>query len=601
MIQVKKNEPTAALRRMYFHCVDATDGMTPETGEAGGQPQISVGGAAWGNSSGVLVDIGNGRYYVELTQAESNIADRSVIEGRYKSANTAEAIGTTIQIIEYPVDGSVATVKAKTDSLEFTGSHVNAQVKAQDNIDFGALQKTSLNAATPSVTVSDKTGFSLTGDYDAAKTAASLTEIEASLVLAKEATVSTLPTLVDIETSLVIAKEASVQQAISDIAGIEMGSGATLEAIEGSAILAKEASVQQALIDIAGISSGSGATLQEIEESLVLAKEATVQSVSGKVDLIPTTPLLVNDTRLPATLIASQDDVQGIAPTDLSPVLEAVSYIPTDTLRANDIRLPATLIASQDDVQGVVAGSTDLSPVINILNDIQADIGDPSVDATTLYAAQTATQALVALMMPMSGSNPCAITVYKTSTTTPIADVHLTVMNSTETTALGVVMTNPDGETKDLSGMDTVMLDPVVAGYVVYARKAGVTFAKTILTQADIVAGAKIIYGEEVAAEAPTAGDACEVYYYCFMPDAVTPMAKVHAKAKIENLPYSHNNKYHSGEEIDGIYNAATGKVYWHLPWGARVRFYIKYIHKDPAYGTIPETAQARLTEVVDR
>jgi hypothetical protein len=41
------------------------------------------------------------------------------------------------------------------------GGNIPAVVKAQDNIDFGALQKASLNAATPAVTVSDKTGFSL--------------------------------------------------------------------------------------------------------------------------------------------------------------------------------------------------------------------------------------------------------------------------------------------------------------------------------------------------------------------------------------------------------------------------------------------------------
>ena len=28
-----KNQATAALRRVFFHCVDVTDGMTPETGE----------------------------------------------------------------------------------------------------------------------------------------------------------------------------------------------------------------------------------------------------------------------------------------------------------------------------------------------------------------------------------------------------------------------------------------------------------------------------------------------------------------------------------------------------------------------------------------
>jgi hypothetical protein len=117
MIQVKKNEATAALRRMEFHCVDATDGITPETGEAGGQPQISLAGAAWGNTAGVLVAIGNGRYYVELTQAETDQADRTVIYGRYKSANTAEALGTTIQIAEFPVDASMAAVGVKADRL----------------------------------------------------------------------------------------------------------------------------------------------------------------------------------------------------------------------------------------------------------------------------------------------------------------------------------------------------------------------------------------------------------------------------------------------------------------------------------------------------
>jgi hypothetical protein len=108
MLIVLKNEPTASLRRIFFHCVDATDGMTPETGEVGGQPQILVSGAWTDTGIGVLVAIGNGRYYAELTQGATNIADRSVIESRYKSANTAEAVGTTVQIVEYPVDASIA-------------------------------------------------------------------------------------------------------------------------------------------------------------------------------------------------------------------------------------------------------------------------------------------------------------------------------------------------------------------------------------------------------------------------------------------------------------------------------------------------------------
>lgn len=47
-------------------------------------------------------------------------------------------------------------------STDVTGN-LPVQVKEQDNIDFGALQKVSLNAATPNVTVSNKTGFSIAG------------------------------------------------------------------------------------------------------------------------------------------------------------------------------------------------------------------------------------------------------------------------------------------------------------------------------------------------------------------------------------------------------------------------------------------------------
>ncbi|MCJ7482652.1 MAG: hypothetical protein MUO31_06775 [Thermodesulfovibrionales bacterium] len=104
-ILVQQSEATAAYRRMYFHCVDATDGITAEAGEVGGQPQWSLNGVAWGNTTGVLVAMGNGRYYVELVAA-TEVNNLGVIEGRYKSANTAESVGTTLQVVPYdPYDG----------------------------------------------------------------------------------------------------------------------------------------------------------------------------------------------------------------------------------------------------------------------------------------------------------------------------------------------------------------------------------------------------------------------------------------------------------------------------------------------------------------
>lgn len=83
-----QSESTAAERRFPVYLVDATDGITPETGEAAGQPQISKAGGAWANTSATLTAIGNGAYYVELTATELNTL--GMLQVRYKSANTAE-------------------------------------------------------------------------------------------------------------------------------------------------------------------------------------------------------------------------------------------------------------------------------------------------------------------------------------------------------------------------------------------------------------------------------------------------------------------------------------------------------------------------------
>lgn len=70
-----------------------------------------------------------------------------------------------------------ATASALTFNLtgNITGNlsgTVTSLTNAPTSGDFTAAMKSSLNAATPAVTVSDKTGFSLTAAYDAAKTAA---------------------------------------------------------------------------------------------------------------------------------------------------------------------------------------------------------------------------------------------------------------------------------------------------------------------------------------------------------------------------------------------------------------------------------------------
>jgi hypothetical protein len=108
-----------------------------------------------------------------------------------------------------------------------------------------------------------------------------LAQIEASTVIAKEATVAaratqasvdTKPTLAQIEASSVIAKEATV-----NLVGLAVVDRPTLAAIEGSTILAKEATVSarasQASVD-------TKPTLAQIEASTVIATKADVEDAA---------------------------------------------------------------------------------------------------------------------------------------------------------------------------------------------------------------------------------------------------------------------------------------------------------------------------------
>src|SRR5687768_8226430 len=76
-------------RRVFFHLVDATDGITPEAGEAGGTATISFNGRTPVNSVNTLVavDASKGDYYLELSTSE--IAYPGLLLTHYKSANTA--------------------------------------------------------------------------------------------------------------------------------------------------------------------------------------------------------------------------------------------------------------------------------------------------------------------------------------------------------------------------------------------------------------------------------------------------------------------------------------------------------------------------------
>lgn len=156
---IKANESTAARRYVFFHLVDATDGITAETGEAGGQPQVSSNGGAWTNTGiSTLTAINNGRYYAELTQTLVQNAGTS-IETRYKSANTAECPGDSVQVVAFDPHDATSLGLSRIDAAI---SSRQATVTFPAN--FASLAITAGGAVTAG-TVSDKTGYSLSQSF----------------------------------------------------------------------------------------------------------------------------------------------------------------------------------------------------------------------------------------------------------------------------------------------------------------------------------------------------------------------------------------------------------------------------------------------------
>ncbi len=114
MFLYQQSEATAAQRRVPLHLVDATDGITPELNESGGQPQVSKNGSSFSNTTATLVAVGNGAYYVELSAAELDTLGFAIV--RYKSAATAEA-QVAVRVVDWldNLDATISQLHFRTD------------------------------------------------------------------------------------------------------------------------------------------------------------------------------------------------------------------------------------------------------------------------------------------------------------------------------------------------------------------------------------------------------------------------------------------------------------------------------------------------------
>jgi len=216
-------------------------------------------------------------------------------------------------------------------------------------------------------------------------------------------------------------------------------------------------------------------------------------------------------------------------------------------------------------------------------------------DVANILAILSDVDAEVDLLVAMPGAYQVTLQYYETATVIPIADIYVDVYDSTNTSRM-----NGRPYRTDSNGQISFNRDS--GTYKIRAMKAGVTIAlgTVVVAGADIT---QILYGDPIAAEAPPAAGAIRVYEFCFKQDGVTPMetADVKATAKIINLPYDNNGRWHSGQNISGTYNVLNGKVYWDLAPGAFVEFNIRNVLNAEHQRHVPMTAvdnEIRLAEI---
>lgn len=113
-------------------CVDATDGVTPEAAEAGGQPQISKNGAAFANTTNTLVahDAAKGLYTLQLAAADLSVIGRSRVV--YKSGNTA-VFDAEFEVVPNPFLHDGTAQAGTTSTITLATSANGTDDSAYDN------------------------------------------------------------------------------------------------------------------------------------------------------------------------------------------------------------------------------------------------------------------------------------------------------------------------------------------------------------------------------------------------------------------------------------------------------------------------------------
>jgi hypothetical protein len=156
-----------------------SDGIKAVAGTGGVPIRGDITGNITGNLSGSVGSVTGavGSVTGAVGSVAGNVVGSVASVTARVTANADQLAGQTVTAaagVTFPT-----SVASPTNITAGTITTVTNLTNAPTVGDFTAAMKTSLSAATPAVTVSDKTGFSLTAAYDAAKTAAPATDVTA--------------------------------------------------------------------------------------------------------------------------------------------------------------------------------------------------------------------------------------------------------------------------------------------------------------------------------------------------------------------------------------------------------------------------------------
>jgi hypothetical protein len=262
-------------------------------------------------------------------------------------------------------EADIVAIKAKTDQISFSAGNINAIAQI----------------------VNDKTGYSLTS----AERQAIATAIELAIINEADGrqVIDAIVQAIGNENITAAAIAAQVRTELAtELARIDVavssvgGSSLTLANIEASTVLAKEATVasraSQSSLNSLQSSVDSKPSLASIEASTILAKEATTLSRASQlsVNAIPTNTLASDDPRLDtldATISSRLAEVGYQLPPDAVAIAVAVWNNATRDLTGDANAALVTSIANE--IQSILA------PDLNKLDEIQTRASQSSVNA----------------------------------------------------------------------------------------------------------------------------------------------------------------------------------------------------------------------------